>query len=538
MHENYAVLWKRIADQRPDDVAVSEGGLPLSYGDFDRQAACVAGALRARGVAAGDRVAFFLHNTVEYLIGFYACLKLEAIPVSINYRYRAGEVAELLAASRPAVLVFSAANRQAALDASGRLGAGTRPRLLVEAAGAGPTAPTTGAEGADVVPFGDLLDAAPASLPEPGADAELYIFTGGTTGTPKAVVWGIGSLLDIQQSSIYPPVGLEPPEDLAAAVGLAVAPDRPRVVTLPLAPFIHATALFSAMNTLALGGTVVIYPEPGLDADAVAELIVRDRVTRLIVAGDAVAVPILDALEERADDAAVALDSVISSGMRFSDDTKRRLHRLGRVAIVDILASTEGGPYAMAVTRHEDELPARFRLVEEAAVLDDHGCEVQDRPGATGILSFRGSLPKGYLDDPTRTAQAYPVINGVRHVSPGDYVRVLQDRYIELLGRGSAVVNTGGEKVYPAEVEEALLDHPAVTDAVVFGLPDERWGEKVAAVVALEPGATLAEEDLLAFVGERLAGYKKPRRLELRGRLERSPTGKLDMAALRESLDA
>jgi acyl-CoA synthetase (AMP-forming)/AMP-acid ligase II len=517
---------------------VSEGGLPLTYGDFDRQAAAVAGALRARGVAAGDRVAFFLHNTAEFLVGFYACLKLEAVPVSINYRYRAGEVAELLAAVSPAVLVFSAANRQEALDAAGRPGEDARPRLLVEAVGGAPSAPSAADEAAGVVPFGDLLDAAPASLPDPGGEAELYIFTGGTTGTPKAVVWGIGSLLDIQQSSIYPPVGLHLPADLEAAVALAVAPGRPRVVTLPLAPFIHATALFSAMNTLALGGTVVIYPEPSLDAAAAAELIVRDRVTRLIVAGDAVAVPILDALEERAQGAGVALDSVISSGMRFSDDTKRRLHRLGRVAIVDILASTEGGPYAMAITRHEDELPARFRLAEESVVLDDGQHEVQDRPGATGILAFRGSLPKGYLDDPEKTAQAYPVINGVRHVSPGDYVRVLQDRYIELLGRGSSVVNTGGEKVYPAEVEQVLMDHPAVADAVVFGLPDERWGEKVAAVVALEPGSTLSEADLLAFVGERLAGYKKPRRLELRDRLERGPTGKLDMAALRESLNA
>lgn len=528
MQENYAVLWDRVARGCPQDIAVREGGRTLSYAAFERQAASVAAALRGHGVSSGDRVAFYLHNTAAYLVGFYACLKLEAIPVSINYRYRAAEVAELLVAAEPAVLVFSAANRDAAVEAARTAGAAASPRLLVEVG--------NGGDGAGVVPFEDLLAVPPAELPDPDREAELYVFTGGTTGTPKAVVWGIGSLLDIQQSSIYPPVGLEVPADLEAAVGLAVAPDRPRVVTLPLAPFIHATALFSAMNTLALGGTVVIYPEPSLDPVAVAELIVQAGVTRLIVAGDAVAVPILEALEQRGGGAPLELRSVISSGMRFSDETKRRLHRLGSVTIVDILASTEGGPYAMATTVREEDLPARFRLTDDAVVLDGRQAEVQDHPGATGVLAYRGSLPKGYLNDPEKSAQAYPVINGVRHVSPGDYVRVQEDRHIELLGRGSSVVNTGGEKVYPAEVEQVLLEHPGVTDAVVFGMPDERWGERVAAMVAVEPGAGVTEEGLLSFLGDRLAGYKKPRHLVLRDSLERSPTGKLNMAALKRAL--
>lgn len=566
MHENYAVLWRRIAAACPGDTAVSDGVQTLDYREFDRRAAAVAGSLRARGVGAGDRVAFCLHNTVEFLVGFYACLKLEAIPVSVNYRYRAREVAALLAVATPAVLVFSAAHRAPALEAAAATGA-AGPRLLVEVAGrpgetvvpgnpsarvsqttAGAASAAAAADGAAsaVVPFEALLDAEcadradpahRAELPDPGPGAQLYVFTGGTTGTPRAVVWEVGSLLQIQQSSIYPPVGLPVPTGLEDAVALATAPDRPRVVTLPLAPFIHATALFSAMNALALGGTVVIHPQPGLDADAVAERIVRERVTRLIVAGDAVAVPVLDALEPRAGSAGLALGSVISSGMRFSDETKRRLHRLGEVAIVDILASTEGGPYAMAVSRGEGDLPARFRLAEEAVVLDEGRRQVQDRPGATGILAFRGPLPRGYLDDPEKTAQSYPVIDGVRHASPGDYVRVLPDRCIELLGRGSSVVNTGGEKVYPAEVEQVLLGHPAVADAVVFGVADERWGEVVAAAVALEPGTWVAEEDLLAFVGGRLAGYKKPRRLSVREDLGRGPTGKLDMRVLRASLE-
>ncbi|HEY4613990.1 MAG TPA: AMP-binding protein, partial [Citricoccus sp.] len=404
VYENYAVLWRRIAAACPGDAAVSDGVQTLGYGEFDRRAAAVAVSLRARGVGAGDRVAFCLHNTVEFLVGFFACLKLEAIPVSVNYRYRAREVEELLAVATPAVLVFSAASRASALEAVATLGS-AGPRLLVEVAEPPGGTAVPGDHSARcpdaVVPFEALLDvetADRAELPDPGPGAQLYVFTGGTTGTPRAVVWEIGSLLQIQQTSIYPPVGLLVPTGLEEAVALATAPDRPRVVTMPLAPFIHATALFSAMNALALGGTVVIHPQPGLDAGAVAERIVRERVTRLIVAGDAVAVPILDALEPQVESGAgpggLALGSVISSGMRFSEETKRRLHRLGEVAIVDILASTEGGPYAMAVSRGEGDLPARFRLAEEAVVLDEGHRQVQDEPGATGVLAFRGPLPR------------------------------------------------------------------------------------------------------------------------------------------------
>jgi acyl-CoA synthetase (AMP-forming)/AMP-acid ligase II len=542
MYDNYAVLWNRIARRRPELVALRSDGQSVSYEEFEARAGSAATALRGQGLRAGDRVAFFLHNTVEYLVLFYACLKLEAIPVSINYRYRGAEVAALLAVARPAALVHAPVTGPAVQDALERV-AGTEasPRFVVETGGGG--ADGTPVRDPAVLPpkvarlaYADLVAAVPAPLPDPGRDAEIHVFTGGTTGTPKAVVWGIGDLLHIQQSSIYAPLGLEYPADMEAAVAVAVSADRPAVTTLPLAPFIHATALFSVMNTLALGGTVVINPDPSLVPEDVARLIVEERVSRLIVAGDAVAVPIVEALETRLQGARSGLSSVISSGMRFSDETKRRIHRLGQVAIVDILASTEGGPYAIATTTRAEDLPARFRLAEDAVVLDEARREVQDVPGATGVLAYRGALPKGYLDDPQKSEESYPVINEVRHCSPGDYVRVEAHGVIDLLGRGSSVVNTGGEKVFPGEVEEALLDHPAVTDAVVFGTPDPRWGERVAAVVAVAPDSGVTAQDLLDHLGPRLAGYKKPRTLILRDTLDRGPSGKLDMRAIKATL--
>lgn len=537
MYENYAVLWNRIAARAPHLTAVRAEDRAYTYGELEHLASTVADALMAQGVGRGDRVAFFLHNTAEYLVLFYACLKLEAIPVSVNFRYRGAELAALLGACEPAVLAYGAAYRPAVEDAVGLLEgrtAGTL-RLLVEIDSEDPL---SGDLPVDRYRFADLAtpggqDGLGDSTRDPSREAELYIFTGGTTGTPKAVVWGIGDLLHIQQSSIYGPMGLEPPADLEAAVAVAVDEGLPRVRTLPLAPFIHATALFSAMNTLAVGGTVVINPSASLDPAAAARLIVAEEVTRLIVAGDAVMVPLVEALEAAEAGAAPYLTSVISSGMRFSDDTKRRIHALGQVAIVDILASTEGGPYAMATTTAAEELPARFRLTEDAVVLDPDQREVQDRPGAVGVLAYRGALPKGYLNDPVKSAETYPVINGVRHCSPGDYVRVQDHGYIELLGRGSSVVNTGGEKVFPGEVEEVLMDFPGVLDAVVFGAPDPVWGERVSAVVAVEPGSQVTEQDLVQHVGSRLAGYKKPRTLVLRDTLDRGPSGKLNMRSLK-----
>lgn len=532
MFENYAVLWDSIAQRRPDRPAIATADRTITYGELEQQASSVAAWLGDRGVSAGSRVAFFLHNTPEYIVALYACLKLEAVPVSLNYRYRGTEVAELLRVCEPDVLLCATTGVAVAQDALREVtGTSACPRSVVVIDGD----QETRQDDVEWVPFDVVAAHPPAPLPPPSRDAELYIFTGGTTGTPKAVVWGIGDLLHIQQSSIYPPAGLQPPDTVEEAVELAIEGDVPRVTVLPLAPFIHATALFNAMNALVLGGTIVIFPRPSLDTREVVELLMSNDVTRLIIAGDAVAVPLLAELEQQLAGRESTLRSVISSGMRFSDETKRAFHRLGDVTIVDILASTEGGPYAMATTSREEELPARFRLTEDAVVLDADDREVQDRPGATGVLAYRGALPKGYLNDPEKTAESYPMINGVRHVRPGDYVRVEEDRFIEFLGRGSSVVNTGGEKVFPAEVEEVLLAHPAVTDAVVFGLPDERWGEQVAATVSVAAGAEVTEQELIDHVGRHLAGYKKPRTLIIEGSLERTPTGKLNMRAVKAS---
>ncbi|MGO1182964.1 MAG: AMP-binding protein [Micrococcaceae bacterium] len=541
MYANYARLWSRIADVHPHRTAVQTATSRLSYSEFRCEAELVARALRRHRFTPGDRLAFYLHNTPEYLVLFYACLMIGVIPVSFNYRYGSREVAELISTSTPRGLIYDEQNQHIVEALAGDHAAAAVPEMLIRL---GANDPASQSRQSTVLPhaWNDFLSTSTAddtghdALAPPPEDAELYVFTGGTTGTPKAVVWGISDLLHVQQHSIYGPLGWDHPDSVDQAIDLVRNTTDAPIITLPLAPFIHATALFTAMNTLVAGGTVVINPAASLNSDDAGRLITDLHVTQLVVAGDAVALPLLDALEQAARSEKVHLRSVISSGMRFSDDTKARFHDLGDVSIVDILASTEGGPYAMAISQTASDLPSRFQLTPDAVVLDDDDRDVSDVVGARGLLAYQGALPRGYLDEPEKTLETYPIIRGVRTARPGDYVQVEPDRYIQLLGRGSSVVNSGGEKVFPGEVEEIILQLDDVTDAVVFGVHDPQWGERVAASVTVAENSTLTAEEVFAHVGAHLAGYKKPRVVMISERSHRGPTGKINMRGLRTSV--
>ena len=522
---NYAALWDAVAAAVPDRPAVVAGGRTIPYRELADAAARLAGTLEQRGLGVDAKVAVFMYNRLEYLVTIWAAYKLGAIPVNINFRYGAAELAELLEVARPDALVYPSSLRAPVL-AAGERTALPGVVLVVDDDGAPPAHE----------PFAAALDGPPLGPRPLGPEHKIFMFTGGTTGRPKAVVWTHGNLFDSQIFSIYGSLPVDPPRTLDEVVAIAARDDLPPTVCLPLTPMMHATALFNVMNAVVLGGTVVFLSSAHLDPLAALRAIHEQRVTRLIVAGNAVVGPLVDALEqpEGAGLDVTSLTTVLSSGMAWSDDLKRRLlAHAPNATLVDILGASEGGPFAYAVVRGEGDLPSRLRLAPGAVVLDADRNEVQDVVGATGVLGYRGAMPLGYHDDPERTAQAYPVIRGVRHVVPGDWVRVLGDGYVELLGRGSSVVNTGGEKVYPAEVEAVILAMPDVVDAVVLGVPDERWGEVVAAMVVTQPGSTLTADDVRAEVGRHLAGYKKPRHVLVVDRIERTPSGKIEMRSLR-----
>ncbi|RPF21877.1 AMP-binding protein [Myceligenerans xiligouense] len=523
---NYATIWESVARAVPDRPAVRADGRTLTYRDLDDAAARVAGTLRAAGLGAGSRVAIFLYNRVEYLITVYAAYKIGAIPVNINFRYQGRELADLLRASRAEALVHPTSLGRHVRDAATHE---TLPGLVLAVPDDdGPTEPGR--------PFATALDTEPLEPQPLSPDHQIFMFTGGTTGTPKAVAWTHGNLFDSQLFSVYGSLPVGVPSGLDEVTRIAARSDLPPAVTLPLTPLMHALALFNVMNALVLGGCVVFLPSGRHDPSVAARTIGEQRVTRLIVAGNAVVGPLVDVLDspEGAGLDVSSLTTVLSSGMAWSDELKLRLlTHAPRATLVDIFGSSEGGPFAYGVVRGPRDIPCHPRLAPGAVVFDAELREVQDVPGATGVLAYRGQMPLGYDGDPERTAEAYPVIDGVRYVMPGDHVRVLGDGLVELLGRGSAVVNTGGEKVFPGEVEAVLTGIPDVTDAVVLGTPDPRWGEVVTAYVVTVPGSALTAGQIQEQVGRRLAGYKKPRKLFLVDALHRSPSGKLDMRALR-----
>jgi len=539
MLANYGDVWSRVAEAVPDRIAIREvGGRTLDYAAFADEAARVATLLEGLGVTAGGKVAIAMHNTSEWLVAMLAAFRLGAAPVPVNYRYRSAEIDGILDDSDAQALVYPASLAEVV---GGLEQPGIRGIALVEVDDVrdgdarvddAPTSPLV----PGAVAFTDAAGVAPLPPGPAPASAELFLYTGGTTGRPKGVVWGVAEMFDVQTAAMYGLLGIDPPADVDAAIAVAADPAVAKPVTLPLAPLMHGTAMTSTINTLAVGGTVVLVPAVGFDAAQALRAMAELDVTRLIVAGDSVALRLLEALDESGVTELPRLTSVVSSGMRFSDDVKGRLHDLGDLTITDYLAASEGGPFATAVSRSRADLPARLRLGPAAVLVDEQRQPVAAVPGALGVLAFGGSLPKGYYKDEAKSAATFPVIAGRRHVMPGDWARVLDDHgAIELLGRGSAVVNTGGEKVYPVEVEEVLLTHPAIDDAVVLGIPDRRWGEALVAVVAARHPQTVDEAELIAHVGRVLAGYKKPKRIVVQRSLDRSPTGKVDLAVLRSA---
>lgn len=526
VHENWSTLWDALAGALGDRVAVVDRDRSTTYAELEERAARLAAALRERGVGHGDRVGLFCYNRREYLESIYAAFKLGAVPVNINFRYRRDELRALLALTEPGVLIFPDSLAEVVDDAH----LGDAGIALVQISDGAPTLPTARA-------YDELLRTAPLREPQPiGGDDEIFIVTGGTTGTPKAVVWQHGGLFASQLVSAYGTAGVAFPTTPDEVVAIAADPAVPTPHTLPISPLMHAMAMFNTMNTLLLGGTVVFLGQASFDPALALRVIAEHRVDRVIIAGNAIAMPLVAELDRAAaagtphDASSVRL--MMSSGMLWSDDAKAGLLRHLDAMLFDIVGASEGGPFAYSTVRSPGDLPSSLRLAAGATVVDESGHELPHEPGRTGLLAYGGIAPLGYFRDPERTATVYLEVDGHRWVVPGDYARRLEGDGVELLGRGTAVVNTGGEKVYPAEVEAEILAHPDVADCVVFGVPDERWGAMVAAVVSPRVGRSLTAEQVGAHLAGRLAGYKMPRRIVVRERIDRTQSGKLNLRAL------
>ncbi|MFC4855826.1 AMP-binding protein [Actinophytocola glycyrrhizae] len=505
------------AAERP---AVVHGDRVRSHAELHERASRVASALADRGVRPGNVVAVALYNSPEYLETVLAAFLLGAVPVNINYRYREPELRYVLEYTEAVALVHD----ESLAERVGNI-ADALPRLTAVL--------QVGESYDDVARNGPAL-----SGPDQDGTHGIILLTGGTTGRPKGVIWDRDGLLGIL-CSVFRQHGLTvptTPDEVSAAVGALAERDGTPVV-LPMSPLMHGTGFFHAMRTLLGGGTVCFCTSRSLDGHEVWRAVQEHRITEMVIVGDAFGRPLLAALAEAETPYDISsLKKITSSGVIWSVDVKRRLLAAGAMTLVDNISASEGGPFGVAEASEEADLAdGRFALAPVARVLDDQDRDVLPGSGQVGVLASAGPQPVGYLHDPERTARTWRVIDGVRYAVPGDLASLDADGKLVLLGRGDGVINTGGEKVFPEEVEQALLAHPAVTDAVVFGTPDPRWGQTVTAMVApAEALLGFSDEELTVHLGERLARYKHPRRLVRADTIPRTPAGKLNRALARE----
>lgn len=505
---NFAAVWDSIAAAAPDRVALICGEDRRSFAELEDRAARLAGWLADRGVGTTDKVAIDLLNRPEYLEAFYAALKLGAVPVNVNYRYGVEETRYLLADADAAAVVTE--DRLAATVTAAVHELADPPAVL-----------TISSEG-------PALDRRAEPAHTPDGDDLMFLYTGGTTGMPKGVMWRTDDLYVALWQMGRP--GTEPPDPL-----VAVRAGKRAATTLPACPLMHGTGLFIALSTLSGGGTVVLIDDMHLDPARIWDEVDRNEVAVLTIVGDAFARPLLDALERDPGRWSLgSLRAITSSGVTWSPEVKRGLlDHLPAVTLLDSLGASEGLMSRSAATASDASIPpARFAVNERVRVLADDGHEVEPGSDEVGMVAVGGRIPLGYYKDPEKTGRTFRTVGGVRYSIPGDYATVDPDGTIQLLGRGSATVNTGGEKVYPEEVELVLRRHPAVQDCVVIGLPHERFGEEVVAMlVAREP---LTDAAVRAHCKEEgLAGYKAPRHVVLLDDMRRAPNGKADYKLLR-----
>lgn len=519
LEDNFASHFEHIADLVPERVVVAAGEREVTWARFDELADRLAGYLAAHGVGAGDRVALDARNSPEYLVALHALFKLMAAPVNVNYRYRAAEVRYLLEISGARAVIVDDDLAEVVAEAAGPLPE-CDLQVRIEPAGG----------------FGSDVAAAERHPRRPRGDTEWRLFTGGTTGHPKAVIGSHTERLRSVRSGGFATLGLADTDGMEALhQALDIDPHGPRgMVQLPASPLMHGTGLYSALGALSVGAPVVLLTGRGVTGAGLLAAIARHRVTDLVIVGDAFGLRLLDALDEAAAAGRpLGIDSlrrIRSIGAVWTPGVKRRLLAHADVRLLDTIASAEGGVYAWSeVTRGSVDEAGTFELVPGARLLDEDGRDVEPGSGVIGLLAAPVVPEAGYEGDPEKTAGSFRDIDGVRYTMPGDLATLDADGRVRLLGRGSTVINTGGEKVFTDEVELALRAHPAVRDAVVLGVPDARWGNVVAAVVSLERGAGADPDELAAFVGSRLAGYKKPRRIAVVPEVRRLNTGKADL---------
>lgn len=531
MKENLATVFEAIADLRQDQIAVVHGPRARSWNELDDRSARLAGYLASAGIGAHARIGIALYNSIEYVESLLATFKLRAVPVNVNYRYRRDELAHVLTDAGAEALIYDSQLQEQIAEAAQTCPA-LRTLVCVDQADGSDPGP---APSVATISYSGALGARPLARARRGDDHWL-MYTGGTTGVPKGVLARHSWVYRAASSNGFGLIGKPVPRDideLRAAMRRGFR-GPPRIVTLPAPPLMHATGMYTCLGALVAGGRVVFLTSRPYDPAELAATIGQQRVDTLSLVGDAFARPLADALDQAAAAGKPydlsSLRRIVSVGVTWSADVKQRLLAHADILCRDAIAASEGGPFAVCETRRgDDAVTSRFVLAPGARVIDEHGRDVVPGSGAVGMLAAPAADEICYQGDTAATARTFRIIDGQRWAVPGDLASLNADGTLVFHGRGSRVINTGGEKVFAEEVENVILTHPAVRDAIVVGVPDERWGTRIAVVAALAPGAHLDIAELRGYVGRVLADYKRPKELIIQPELRRTPAGKADL---------
>ena len=529
----FADVWEAIAAKTPNRPALIQGQREITWGQFDARADALAAHLIAAGVSREAKVAAYLFNGPEYLETYFAAFKAGVAPINTNYRYGGAELTYLFDNADAQAVVFHA-SFAATIEAI----RANLPKVMVWVAVAEPGHP--------VPAWADDYDAIVAKTPAQrptkapwgrSGDDLLLLYTGGTTGMPKGVMWRQDDLFNVIGAGGQAARGVEPIATVQEAAD-RLDPSGPRPSrSLICCPLMHGTGQFSAFIALNQGGSIAVLPSRQFSAIELWTEAVRLQVEGIVIVGLAFSTPMLEALEANPDRWDLShVQAMSSSGSMWSQENKRGLLSFAKNAtIFDSFGSSEAvGMGASASAPGAEVETAAFALGPNCAVFNEAGNRVAPGTGERGMVAVSGFLPMGYYKDPEKSAKTFLTYEGQRWSVPGDWAEVNADGTLKLLGRGSQCINTGGEKVFPEEVEEALKTHGWVRDAAVIGLPDARFGERICAVVEPDGTRDLTLAELSEHVRRQLAAYKAPRDLVVVDSIGRAPNGKLDYKAIKE----
>ena len=524
-----ANIWELVANTIPQSEAVVFEGRRVNWADYEDQSARIAQVFVDNGMTTGAKVSIYSYNSIEYLVAQFGAFKARLCPVNVNYRYLETELAHVINNSDSEAIIFQAGfapRLEAIRDKLSHI------KLFLEIDDG------SGEHFDGAVSYEEALKNTPPMPIIERSDEDIYmLYTGGTTGLPKGVMYDHKTFSKSLATKAMALRGLPVPEnisDLAPVVkALAAKGLSPRCI--PACPLMHGTGMWvGVVIPHSLGGTAILFDNKRFDAASLLTLIDTEKAQEIVIVGDVFAKPLATALN----DAKAAgkpydmssMKMVNSSGVMFSSEAKADILEHLDVTIFDSMGSTEGSIGVSISNRATigSNKTAKFQLAATSRVFTEDGQEIEPGSGVAGLLCNGGMVPIGYYKDDAKSADTFRVFNGVRYSVPGDYARLEADGTITLLGRGSSCINSGGEKIYPEEVEEAVKIHTQIYDCLVIGLPDERFGECVTAIFSTIDGEALSADIIKAHVRGLLADYKAPRHYVMTQKVPRADNGKAD----------